>query len=424
MLKQGPAGCPAPCLPVERKSEMALCRPSVSIYQYDNPTEKTGTIPMPHVLMGPLRPDLVKYVHMNMSKNNRQPYAVGDKVGYDTAAESWGTGRAVARIPRVPGGGTHRAGQAAFGNQARGGGMAHPLKIWRRWHRKVNVKEKRAAVCTALAACSLPPLVMARGHRVDEVSEFPLVVSDGIESITKTKAAVETLKKLGCAEELQKVIDSKRVRAGPGKARNRRYKMRRGPMVIYKEDNGIVRAMRNIPGVETADVSKLNLMKLAPSGVLGRFCIWTESAFKYLGEMYGTQKSGCPLKRGFKLPRAIMENADVARIINSDEIQSVLRPKLEPPKKTQKKQNPLKNQTLMEKLNPGATQRRLMRTKAGTKGTDEYEIVQKKKKARIAASKAYNKEHKTGDTFYKKLMKAFETKKRTEDEEEEKAEED
>jgi len=375
---------------------------------------------LPHVLgVSPLRPDLVKYVHMNMSKNARQPYAVDEKVGYDTAAESWGTGRAVARIPRVPGGGTHRAGQAAFGNQARGGGMAHPLKTWRRWHRSVNVKEKRAATCSALAASCLPPLVMARGHRIGDVAELPLVVSDGIQSISKTKTAVQTLKDLGCAEELQKVIDSKRIRAGPGKARNRKYKMRRGPMVIYKEDNGIVRAMRNIPGVETADVSKLNLLKLAPSGVFGRFIIWTESAFKHLNEMYGNQKSGCPMKKGFRLPRPLMENADVARIINSDEVQSVLRPKLEPPKKTPGRMNPLKNKKLMEKLNPGSTKRRAMRSNACKPGTPEYEIVQKKKKARKEASVAYNKEHKRGpNTFYKKLMRAFQTKKAEEEEEE------
>jgi len=252
---------------------------------------------------------------------------------------------------------------------------------------------------------------MARGHRINDVAELPLVVSDGIQSLTKTKTAVQTLKDLGCAEELQKVIDSKRIRAGPGKARNRKYKMRRGPMVIYKEDNGIVRAMRNIPGVETADVSKLNLLKLAPSGVFGRFVIWTESAFKHLNEMYGNRKSGCPMKKGFRLPRPVMENADVARIINSDEVQSVLRPKLEPPKKTPGRLNPLKNRKLMEKLNPGSTTRRAMRSRACMEGTDEYQIVQKKKKARKEASVAYNKEHKRGpNTFYKKLMRAFETK--------------
>merc|ERR1719276_200598 len=137
---------------------------------------------------------------MNMSKNKRQAYAVSAKAGYVLSASSWGTGRAVARIPRVPGGGTNRAGQAAFGNMCRGGGMFSPTKTWRRWHRRVNVTMKRHAVVTALAASTLPPLVFARGHRINEVSELPLVVSDGAESIQKTKQAVELLKKLGCHE--------------------------------------------------------------------------------------------------------------------------------------------------------------------------------------------------------------------------------
>merc|ERR1719183_2035828 len=130
--------------------------------------------------------------------------------------------------------------------------MFCPTKTWRRWHRRVNVTQKRHAVVTALAASTLPPLVMARGHRIGEVSELPLVVSEGAESIAKTKEAVEMLKGLGCEEELQRVLDSKKVRAGKGKMRNRRYVMRRGPLVVYSEDNGIVRAFRNIPGVDTA----------------------------------------------------------------------------------------------------------------------------------------------------------------------------
>merc|ERR1719480_622272 len=194
---------------------------------------------------------------------------------------------------------------------------------------------------------------MARGHRVGEVMELPLVVSDGVESITKTKQAVETLKQLGCGEEMQRVLDSKKVRAGKGKMRNRRYTMRRGPLVVYNEDNGIVRAMRNIPGVETACVTRLNLLKLAPGGSFGRFVIWTQGAFKKLGEIYGTLKSGAPLKKGYHLPRAQMDNADVARIINSSEVQSCLRPKLEAPKKFARKTNPLKSKLAMARLNPG-----------------------------------------------------------------------
>merc|ERR1719297_61883 len=127
---------------------------------------------------------------------------------------------------------------------------------------------------------------MARGHRVGEGSELPLVVSSGAEAIQKTKQGVEMLKKLGCEEEMQRVIDSKKVRKGKGKMRNRRYVMRRGPLVIYDEDSGIVKAMRNIPGVETACVSRLNLLKLAPGGNFGRFIIWTEGAFKKLNDVY------------------------------------------------------------------------------------------------------------------------------------------
>lgn len=391
---------------------MATYRPVVSVYQYDNPSEKTGTVVMPQVLASPLRPDLVQYVHMNVSKNKRQPISVGGKVGYETAAESWGTGRAVARIPRAPGGGTHRAGQATFGNMCRGGGMFNPTKTWRRWHRRVNVKEKRHSVATALAASCLPPLVMARGHRIGAVAELPAVVSDGIESIQKTKQAVEALKKLGCEEELQRVIDSKKVRAGKGKYRNRRYTMRRGPLVVYNEDKGIVRSMRNIPGVETASVNRLNILTLAPGANFGRFIIWTESAFKRLNEIYGTLKSGAPLKKGYTLPRAAMENADIARIINSNEVQSVLRVKMEAPKTHAPKKNALKNKAEMAKLNP-LTKTALTKAEAD-----------KKRKATKAASKEHNKKHKKGDeTFYKVLMKAFETKAKKEDEEDEEADE-
>merc|ERR1719482_1667508 len=166
--------------------------------------------------------------------------------------------------------------------------------------------------------------------------------------------------------------------------------MRRGPLLVYNEDSGIVRALRNIPGVETTSVDSLNLLQVAPGGNFGRFIIWTEGAFKKLNEIYGSFKGGSA-KKGYHLPRAMMENADVARIINSDEMQSVLKPKLEPPKKFGAKKNPLKNKMVMARLNPGILQKKLARKNANTKGTTEYGLVQAKKKACIAASKKHNK---------------------------------
>jgi len=387
--------------------EMSTARPVVSVYQHDEPGTKSSTLAMPHVLVSPLRPDLVRYIHTGMSKNKRQAYAVTAKAGYETAAESWGTGRAVARIPRAPGGGTHRAGQGAFGNMCRGGGMFCPTKTWRRWHRRVPVTQKRHAVVSALAASALPPLVMARGHHINEVAELPLVVTEGAESVQKTKQAVEMLKKLGCEEEMTKVLDSKKIRAGKGKMRNRRYVMRRGPLVVYSEDNGISRAMRNIPGVETASVDRLNLLQLAPGGNLGRFIIWTEGAFKKLGQMYGTDKCSAPLKKDYRLPRAMMENADVARIINSTEVQSVLRAKLQAPKTFAVKKNPLVNPMIMGRLNPGALQRRAMRKAAQQKGTKENAALEKKRKATSGAHAKHNKAQKGDKKFYNKMMQAY-----------------
>merc|ERR1719230_1738607 len=191
---------------------------------------------------------------------------------------------------------------------------------------------------------------MARGHRIGDVAELPLVVSSEAEKISKTKDAVALLNGLGCEEELNKVNASRKARGGVAKLRNRKYTMRKGPLVIYAEDGGIVRAFRNIPGVETACVDRLNLLKLAPGGSFGRFVIWTEAAFKKLNDIYGTFKSGAPLKKGYKLARPLMENADVARLINSTEVQSVLRAKLVAPKGFERKLNPLKNKLVMAKL--------------------------------------------------------------------------
>ena len=114
---------------------------------------------MPSVFSAPIRDDLVSFCHSNMALNRRQAHGVYHMAGHEHSAESWGTGRAVARIPRISGSGTHRSGQGAFGNMCRKGRMFAPLKIWRKWHRKVNLNQKRNAVASALAAAGCAPLV-------------------------------------------------------------------------------------------------------------------------------------------------------------------------------------------------------------------------------------------------------------------------
>merc|ERR1719484_452232 len=263
---------------------------------------------LPEVFRAPLRPDLVATVHRDLAKNARQAQGVNRLAGHQHSAESWGTGRAVSRIPRVAGSGTHAAGAGAFGNMCRGGRMFAPTKTWRKWHRKVAKGQRRYAVASALAASAVPALVMARGHRINEVPEVPLVISDAAADVSKTSAALKLLAAVGA---------------------------------------GLVRAARNLPGVSTCHVSRLNLLQLAPGGHLGRFCIWTKGALEALDAMYGEGGK-------FAIPSSVVTNADLSRIINSDEIQSVVNAPKQGSAPRGLKKNPLRNKAAMTELNPYA----------------------------------------------------------------------
>lgn len=322
--KAGPAGAPT----------LAAARPLVAVRKLDAVDAVSEQVVLPSVFTAPIRPDIVHFVHTSMAKNKRQAYAVSVGAGHQHSAESWGTGRAVARIPRVSGGGTSRAGQAAFGNMCRAGRMFAPTKIWsvqhntqthsdaqkknhgrtqrasrfnlsnsapnpsfalflidsrrvlfvfvcrRKWHRKINTNQKRFAVASALAASALPSLVMARGHSIESVAEIPLVLDSNLESQQRTKQVIAILKNVGAYADVEKAKASRKVRAGKGKMRGRRHVNRRGPLIVVADDAGASKAFRNLPGVEVASVDSLNLLQLAPGGHLGRFVI-CQSPAKY-----------------------------------------------------------------------------------------------------------------------------------------------
>lgn len=244
--------------------------------------------------------------------------------------------------------------------------MFSPTKVWRKWHIRISTSQRRYATVSALAGSSVYPLVLARGHRVEKLPEVPLVVSDAeFEGLAKTKDAVKLLKNLGAYEDVERVVATKHVRAGKGKARGKRYTQKKGPLIVHnKEAEGsrkvatLVSAFRNIPGVELCHVSRLNLLQLAPGGRVGRFIVWTEGAFRQLDQIFGTYKADSKQKVGFRPPHAIMTNADLGRIINSSEIQSAIRPKKAQPRRAPVKKNPLKNVQALQRLNPAAHQQR------------------------------------------------------------------
>merc|ERR1712151_1134740 len=207
-------------------------------------------------------------------------------------------------------------------------------------------------------------------------------------STTKTKEAVRLLKLVGAYDDVERAKASKTVRRGKGKMRNRRYTQRRGPLIVYKEDNGITRAFRNLPGVELCHVSRLNLLQLAPGSHLGRFIVWSEGAFNELNSIYGDGTTGSSSKSGYNLPRHIVSSADVARIINSDQVQSVIRPAITTQVRHPKKKNALRNRDVMIALNPyfaATRQREAARVKANRKKAAK----QKRSESSHAAGKKY-----------------------------------
>ena len=366
-------------------------RQVVRVFSAENPNTTTGEVTIPDVFRAPVRNDIVQTVFSNLNKNRQQAHGVDKEAGMMYNAESWGTGRAVARIPRVGGSGTSRSGQGAFGNMCRGGRMFNPKATWRRWHRKVNLTLRRHAVASAVAATAIPSLVMARGHRVNQCAEIPLVV-DRL-NFDKTTKLIEVLNRLGLSEELEKVKNSRKVRVGSGKQRNRRYVQRRGPLIVYDNETALVKqASSNIPGVDICHIDRLNLLELAPGGHLGRLVIWTKKAFEQLTALFGTLTSPSELKRGYTLERPLLSNANLARIVNSDEVQSVVRQKrINKVLHDVHKRNPLTNKSIMSKLNPHDKVRKAAESK---KAITAKNGVAAKLKARRAVRKTYRKQGK------------------------------
>jgi len=247
-------------------------------------------------------------------------------------------------------------------------------------------------------------LVLARGHRIEKISEIPLVVSnETIVDVSKTSSAIKALKVLNVYEDVEKVKDSRKIRRGVGKMRNRRHVQRRGPLIIYDQHAPLTRAFRNIPGVELCNVNRLNLLQLAPGGHLGRLIIWTKSAFERLTSLYGSYRKPSTLKVDYRLPRPVVTNSDLNRLINSQEIQSHLHKKKKLRKYVVHKKNPLRNLGFMIKLNPYAKTLRRQEILRGLLAVKKKQSHKKRVKAGEPPKKRAVPKKKEGKNVRKKI---------------------
>ena len=233
---------------------------------------EAGTVELPPAFETPYRPDLIRRAVLAAQANRKQAYGADPFAGKRTSAESFGSGRGLAHVPRSNGRG-RRVPQTV------GGRRAHPPKASKDHAEKINDKERRFAIRSAIAATADADLVRERGHRFGDDVELPVVVSDEFEALEKTRDVVEVLEALGLDADIDRA-DSTTVRAGRGTSRGRKH--RRPTSILFVTAGEPSRAARNLAGADVATGSGVNAEDLAPGTHPGRLTVWTEAA---LGEV-------------------------------------------------------------------------------------------------------------------------------------------
>jgi large subunit ribosomal protein L4e len=253
---------------------------TVPIYSLDGSIK--GEIKLPNVFLEDIRPDLIRRAVISSITARIQPKGRDPMAGKRTTAESLGVGYDLSRVPRIKGG-----IRAAFAPCVVKGRLAFPPKTEKIIHEKINRKERRLALRSAIAATAVREWVIRRGHIIKDSIPLPIVVSDEIKNIKKAKEFREFLMKLSLWDDVIRAKEGIRERAGKGKRRGRRWKKPKSILLVTDELNTPLRlAARNFPGLDYSDIRSLNVEILAPGGHPGRLTIWTESAIKKLEEVF------------------------------------------------------------------------------------------------------------------------------------------
>ena len=240
-----------------------------------------GTVEVPAAFTTPYRPDIIKKAVLAAAANGRQPYGPGARSGMRHAVSFRGKGTGSARNQRI-----HGLGKAGESPNNVSGRRAHPPVPERIWAQKINKKEAKIARASALAATGCADCVKARGHQFDDSVSFPIVVEDALNEVKATSEVIEILEKIGVGYDLDRAKDGRKIRAGRGTMRNRKYRTPVSVLIVVADDERnapIFKSAANIPGVTVEEVKTLNTSILAPGGDAGRLTVYTKAAIDAIG---------------------------------------------------------------------------------------------------------------------------------------------
>lgn len=252
--------------------------------------QTSGELELPPVFNTPVRQDLIQRANLTISSHQRQPYGADPRAGKKSSAKvsrrrrkyrgSYGIG--ISRVPRkvLSRNGTRMNWVGAFAPGTVGGRRAHPPVSDKIWTQKINHKERKAAIRSALAATIQKEYTTARGHRTP--TTYPFLITNDFETLAKTKQVREAFEKLGLTEELTR-CEERTIRAGHGKSRGRPYTTKKGPLIVVGTPHcSILQSAKNIAGVDIITANRLNTQLLAPGHHPGRLTLYTESAIQHL----------------------------------------------------------------------------------------------------------------------------------------------
>lgn len=241
---------------------------------------------LPLVFSTPFRKDLIHKVYTNLNSHQFQRQGTHPTAGMDNSADSLDppTGHGQARVARMKGGGGGRQGEAGEVASTRGGRQAHPPNVDRVIHKKVNKKEKKLALCSAIAATASKKLVESRGHRVEKIESFPIVVSDEIESIASAKDMEKLLDALHLNQDIER-LKSRKARTGKSALRGRGKKVGRSVLFVAKNSKGLEKACGSFPGVEVRNVKELSVLDLAPGSDPIRLTVYSKAALDEIAKI-------------------------------------------------------------------------------------------------------------------------------------------
>jgi large subunit ribosomal protein L4e len=249
-------------------------------------SSKSGQeIELPRVFDTPYRPEVIHKVYVNLQSHSYQRQGRYPAAGEMVSAESRNTGLGIARLARARGEGFPRAGQAAEVAGVRHGRVAHPPESWKNIYKKINKKERQLGLCSAIAATARKDLVEARGHKLSDKTKLPIILSNDVESITKTKDLKKILVDIGIGDDLVRASDTRKVRSGTARRRGREARVGTSALVIVGNKSKLIQLSGSIAGIDVRQVKDVSVLDLAPGSKPIRLTIFTQNAVDQMKDL-------------------------------------------------------------------------------------------------------------------------------------------